>query len=149
MARATTVLRATPPFRLDLTAWALRRREKNAVDWWDDGHYSRVIVVDSDLVQLTVTQDTAGVEPTLVVTVESTTRISERVRKEAGLLVQGMLGLAVDLQPFYKLARDNAVIGPLVERFAGVRPPRFRRSSRDWSIRSRANRCPLIWESSC
>jgi DNA-3-methyladenine glycosylase II len=125
MARATTVLRATPPFRLDLTAWALRRREKNAVDRWDDGHYSRVIVVDSDLVQLTVTQDTAGLEPTLVVAVESTTRISARVRKEAGLLVQGMLGLAVDLQPFYKLARDNAVIGPLVERFAGVRPPRF------------------------
>jgi hypothetical protein len=41
MARATTVLRATPPFRLDLTAWALRRREKSAVDRWDDGHYSR------------------------------------------------------------------------------------------------------------
>ena len=36
-----------------------------------------------------------------------------------------MLGLAVDLQPFYELARDNAVIGPLVERFPGVRPPRF------------------------
>ena len=56
---------------------------------------------------------------------ESTTRISARARKEAGLLVQKMLGLAVDLQPFYKLARDNAVIGPLVEQFAGVRPPRF------------------------
>jgi DNA-3-methyladenine glycosylase II len=36
-----------------------------------------------------------------------------------------MLGLAVDMQPFYDLARDNAVIGPLVERFSGVRPPRF------------------------
>ena len=103
----------------------LRRREKNAVDRWDDGHYSRVIVVDGDPVQLTVTQDTARVEPTLVVTVESTTRISARVRKQAGLLVQRMLGLAVDLQPFHRLARDNAVIGPLVERFAGGRPPRF------------------------
>ena len=112
-------------FGWTLTAWVLRRREKNAVDRWDDGHYSRVIVVDGDPVQLTVTQDTARVEPTLVVTVESTTRISARVRKEAGLLVQRMLGLAVDLQPFYRLARDNAVIGPLVERFAGVRPPRF------------------------
>ena len=125
MARAKVVLPATPPFRLDLTAWVLRRREKNAVDRWDDGHYSRVIVVDGDPVQLTVTQDTARVEPTLVVTVESTTRISARVRKQAGLLVQRMLGLAVDLQPFHRLARDNAVIGLLVERFAGVRPPRF------------------------
>ena len=125
MARATVVLRATPPFRLDLTTWALRRRKNNVVDRWDAGHYSRVVVVDGHPVRLAVTQQVAGVQPTLVVTVESTTRISTRVRKEAGLLVQKMLGLAVDLQPFYKLARDNRVIGPLVEQFAGVRPPRF------------------------
>jgi DNA-3-methyladenine glycosylase II len=125
MAHATVALRATPPFRLDLTAWALRRRQKNAVDRWDDGHYSRVLIVDGDPVQLTITQDTAGVVPTLVVTVDSTTRISARAKREASLLVQRMLGLAVDLHPFYQLARDNAVVGPLVERFAGVRPPRF------------------------
>lgn len=125
MARATVVLPATPPFRLDLTVWALRRRKKNAVDRWDDGQYSRVILADGDLVWLTVLQETAGAEPKLILTVESTTRISERTRKAAGLLVQKMLGLAVDMQPFYDLAGDNAVIGPLVKRFSGVRPPRF------------------------
>jgi DNA-3-methyladenine glycosylase II len=125
MARATVVLPTTPPFRLDLTIWALRRRKKNAVDRWDDGQYRRIIVADGDPVRLTVTQETDGVEPKLIVTVESATRITERARKEAGLLVQKMLGLAVDLQPFYDLALDNAVIGPLVERFSGVRPPRF------------------------
>jgi DNA-3-methyladenine glycosylase II len=125
MARATVVLPVTPPFRLDLTVWALRRRAKNAVDRWEDGRYSRLIVADGDPARLTVIQETAGPEPTLVVTVESATRISTRARHEAGLLVQKMLGLAVDLQPFYKLARDDAVIGPLVERFSGVRPPRF------------------------
>ena len=61
----------------------------------------------------------------LIVTLESATRISERARKEAGLLVQKMLGLAIDMQPFYDLARDNAAIGPLVKQFYGVRPPRF------------------------
>jgi DNA-3-methyladenine glycosylase II len=125
MARATIVLPTAPPFRLDLTVWAFRRRKKNAVDRWDGGQYSRVVVADGGPVQLTVIQETAGVEPKLIVTVESTTRISERVRTDAGLLVQKMLGLAVDMQPFYDLARDNAVIGPLVERFSGVRPPRF------------------------
>jgi DNA-3-methyladenine glycosylase II len=125
LARARVVLPVSPPFRLDLTAWALRRREKNAVDRWDDGHYSRLIVVDGDPVQLTVIQELAGVEPTLVVTVKSTTGISTRVKNESGPLVTKMLGLAVDLQPFYNLARDNAVIGPIVKRFAGVRPPRF------------------------
>src|SRR3954454_506323 len=125
MALATIVLPTTAPFRLDLTVWALRRRKKNAADRWDGSQYSRVVIVDGDPVQLTVVQQQAGVEPKLIVTVESTTRISERARTGAGLLIQKMLGLAVDMQPFYDLARDNAVIGPLVERFSGVRPPRF------------------------
>ncbi len=30
-------LRPLPPFRLDLTAWVLRRRPENAVDRWDGG----------------------------------------------------------------------------------------------------------------
>src|SRR5207244_2879127 len=63
MARATVVLPTTPPFRLDLTIWALRRRKKNAVDRWDDGQYRRIIVADGDPVRLTVTQETDGVEP--------------------------------------------------------------------------------------
>jgi DNA-3-methyladenine glycosylase II len=125
MAHAAIVLPATRPFRLDLTVWALRRRSSNFVDRWDDGQYSRIIVADGGPVLLTVTQETNLAEPKLLVTVESRTRISARARKEAGLLVQKMLGLAVDLKPFYKLARDSAIIGPLVERFAGVRPPRF------------------------
>jgi DNA-3-methyladenine glycosylase II len=122
MARATVGLLATPPFRLDLTVWALRRRTKNAVDQWDGRQYSRVVVADGDLVRLTVNRET---ELKLIVTVESSTRISERARKEASLLVEKLLGLAVDMQPFYDLARDDTVIGPLVERFLGVRPPRF------------------------
>jgi len=110
---------------LDLTVWALRRRAKNAVDRWDDGQYSRVIVADGGPVRLTVSQATVGPKPTLTVAVEAVTPIRVRARQEASLLVQQVLGLAVDLQPFYKLARDDAVIGPLVERSCGVRPPRF------------------------
>jgi DNA-3-methyladenine glycosylase II len=126
MARATMVLPATPPFRLDLTVWALRRRVNNAVDRWNDGQYSRIIVTDGgDALRLQVTQEAAQPEAKLIVTAESTTRISTRTRTEARLLVEQILGLAVDLQPFYKLAQDNTIIGPLVERFAGVRPPRF------------------------
>jgi DNA-3-methyladenine glycosylase II len=125
MAHATVVVPTTRPFRLDLTVWALRRRQRNAVDRWDDGRYSRVIIADGDPVRLTVIQETAGAEPKLIVTVDSTTRIGERTRKETGLLIQKMFGLAVDLQPFYTLARDSPVIGPLAERFSGLRPPRF------------------------
>jgi DNA-3-methyladenine glycosylase II len=125
MAPATIVLPTPHPFRLDLTVWALRRREKNTVDRWHNGQYSRVVVVEGQPVLLNAIHETAGVEPALMVTVESATPISERATKEAGQLVHRTLGLGVDLQPFYELAGDDPVIGPLAERFRGVRPPRF------------------------
>ncbi len=125
MPRATIVLTTTHPFRLDLTVWALRRRRKNGVDRWDNGQYSRVIVIDGHPVRLTVTQETMDIQPKLIVTVESATRVSRRVRAQVTQLVHKMFGLTVDLRPFYELASDNAVVGPLIERFAGVRPPRF------------------------
>ena len=111
------------PFRLDLTAWALRRREKNAVDRWDGSRYTRVIAVDSSPVRLTVTQETTGAEPVLIVSLHP--GAGDQLREDTGLLVQKILGLTVDLQPFYVLARDNELLRPLVEQFSGVRPPRF------------------------
>ena len=40
------MLEPVPPFRLDLTAWALRRRPANIVDRWDGGAYRRAVKVD-------------------------------------------------------------------------------------------------------
>ena len=116
-------LSTASPFRLDLTSWALRRREKNAVDRWDGSRYTRVIAVDSSPVRLTVTQETTGAEPVLIVSLHP--GAGDQLREDTGLLVQKILGLTVDLQPFYVLARDNELLRPLVEQFSGVRPPRF------------------------
>jgi DNA-3-methyladenine glycosylase II len=125
MARTTMVLPTLHPFRLDLTVWALRRRPKNTVDSWDNGQYSRIIVADGRPARLTAVQEAADAKPTLMVTVESAEPISEQARKQAGLLVHKMFGLGVDLRPFYDLAGEDPVIGTLVERFRGIRPPRF------------------------
>ncbi len=48
-----------PPFRLDLTAWALRRRAHNAIDRWDASTYRRIVDIDGGPVALSVTQDDA------------------------------------------------------------------------------------------
>ena len=40
-------VRPVPPFRLDLTVWALRRRPRNLVDRWDGVTYRRVVVRES------------------------------------------------------------------------------------------------------
>ncbi len=54
--RGLLELHPRPPFRLDLTVWALRRREQNQIDTWDGGRYRRVLLADGVPVELTVTQ---------------------------------------------------------------------------------------------
>src|SRR5689334_8652113 len=56
------------PFRLDLTAWALRRRSHNAVDRFDASRYRRVVSIDDGgPVAVTVTQEDATSGPRLSV----------------------------------------------------------------------------------
>jgi hypothetical protein len=38
------ILRPVPPFRLDLTVWALRRRARNAIDRWNCTTDRRVVM---------------------------------------------------------------------------------------------------------
>jgi DNA-3-methyladenine glycosylase II len=125
MFRATMVLSATAPFRLDLTTWALRRRSKNTVDRWNGAQYTRIIVLDNKPAKLTITQETRAGEPALVVVVESEAALDDRIKREVGPLVQRILGLTIDLQPFYVLAAKNDSLGAVVEKFNGVKPPQF------------------------
>ena len=63
MAELTFALQPRPPFRLDLTVWALRRRAHNVVDLFDDGIWRRVLVVGKSPVGVTVRQTRRGVRP--------------------------------------------------------------------------------------
>jgi DNA-3-methyladenine glycosylase II len=47
---------ALPPFRLDLTVWALRRRPDNAIDTWDGRTYRRALEIDGATVELATVQ---------------------------------------------------------------------------------------------
>ena len=51
------IVRPIPPFRLDLTVWALRRRPRNKIDRWDGVTYRRVLVVTGRPTELTVRQE--------------------------------------------------------------------------------------------
>ena len=64
----TFVLRPIPPFRLDLTVWALRRRPRNLIDRWDGTTYRRVIVVGGRPTELAVRQAGSSAAPRLIVT---------------------------------------------------------------------------------
>ena len=93
-------LRPVPPFRLDLTVWALRRRSRNLIDRWDGTTYRRVIVLAGRPTELAVWQAASSATPTLIVTVTpppQTLLEKRRVRS----VVDRLLGLRVDLTDWY------------------------------------------------
>jgi len=113
-----------PPFRLDLTAWALRRRPENAIDRWDGRTYRRVLMIDSQAVEVAVHQSGDPDAPHLEV-LATGFRLTVRQAEVARVLLERMLGVRKDLRPFYRLATSDPRLQPLVDEFRGLKPPQF------------------------
>lgn len=124
MSQTTFSIRPVPPFRLDLTVWALRRRPENTVDRWDGSTYRRILVIDGEPADIAVRQLSGIDEPQLEVEVTCSGPVSRK--EESGrLLLERMLGLNKDLKQFYKMAARDQRLQPLVEEFRGLKPPLF------------------------
>jgi len=119
----TFVLKPKPPFRLELTAWALRRRARNVVDRWDGTTYRRVLVIDSTPLEIAVRQTGSINNPELITVV--TGPPGPIARTTVSQLLTQMLGLEIDLVPFYAMASRDRRLAPLVDEFRGLKPPRF------------------------
>lgn len=124
MTRTTFSLPARPPFRLDLTVWALRRRPDNAVDTWDGRTYRRTLQVGGGTIQLEAVQEGSPVAPRLAVTLTGA-RLDQRIEDAARAALARLLGLELDLSPFYRLAESDPFLRTLARRFRGLKPPRF------------------------
>jgi DNA-3-methyladenine glycosylase II len=124
MDRLTFSIVPVAPFRLDLTAWALRRRRQNTIDRWDGATYRRVLPFDEVPIEVAVRQSEPCDTPRLQVTLTGL-GLRPEFKEKAKLLVEKMLGLQVDLAPFYRMARHDEKLLLLVEKFRGVKPPRF------------------------
>lgn len=118
-------IKPVPPFRLDLTAWALRRRPDNIVDRWDGSTYRRVLMVGNRPVEVAVEQTGPPDEPELRISVMSEHAELREVESEISGTLDRMLGLKIDLSSFYRFAQKDPNLAPLAQRFKGVRPPRF------------------------
>jgi DNA-3-methyladenine glycosylase II len=123
-ASLTFVMRPVPPFRLDLTVWALRRRPRNLIDRWDGTTYRRVIVMGGRPTELAVRQAASPAAPRLVVMATPPPRtLLDRRRMRS--TVDRLLGLRIDLTDWYQMAADDEQLRPLADRFRGMKPPRF------------------------
>ena len=115
MVQRKLTLPVVAPFRLDLTVWALRRRKTNMIDRWDGGRYSRVLVFDNHPVRIVIVQEGTSHDPNLCVTLQCQKAITAQIEKDTLLVIKKMLGLAVDLRPFYERATENAPLRGLAE----------------------------------
>jgi DNA-3-methyladenine glycosylase II len=120
----TFALPARPPFRLDLTVWALRRRPDNAVDRWDGGVYRRTLVLQSGPLEIAVIQTAPPDRAQLQVTATGA-GLGPGDEQKLRAILCCLLGPQVDLEPFYKLAATDVRLSALAERFQGLKPPRF------------------------
>jgi DNA-3-methyladenine glycosylase II len=124
MTRGTFELTPVSPFRLDLTVWALRRRPQNAVDRWDGTTYRRVLAFPAGPVEVAVTQSMPPEAARLEVAVASQP-IRAAMRAAVTSALERLLGLRIDLKGFYQFAPQQPRLGPLAQRFLGMKPPRF------------------------
>ncbi len=110
---------------MDLTVWALRRRGSNLIDRWDGRVYGRIIPLDNVPFKVLVTSGKVSGKPIVVATLQAESISEAQQVKKIRATLQQMLGLDADMKPFYKLAEKDKQLRPLVERYRGVRPPRF------------------------
>jgi DNA-3-methyladenine glycosylase II len=118
------IIRPIPPFRLDFTVWALRRRPRNAIDRWDGTTYRRVVMIGNRVTELSIRQSGSPAVPRVIVTSTPALR-TQADRRQVHSIVERLLGLHIDLSEWYRMAHRDRRLAELADRFRGVKPPRF------------------------
>lgn len=124
MSTRSFVLRPAPPFRLDFTVWALRRRAQNTIDRWDGRSYRRALLFDGTPFELSVAQAGQTAAPRLEVDLRGP-RLTSATEEAARSALARLLGLEVDLSGFQVRAGRDPALRKLADRYRGVKPPRF------------------------
>lgn len=124
MTHGTFELTPVSPFRLDLTAWTLRRRSHNIVDRWDGMTYRRVLTLPTGLLEVAVTQPSRSKTARLRVAVDGQPATAE-VRANVKAALERLLGLRIDMAEFNQFAAHHRRLKALANRFRGMKPPRL------------------------
>ena len=117
-------LAPAPPFRLDLTVWALRRRRENAIDRWDGETYRRVLPLADGLVEFAVRQ-TGSTERARIEVCVRGPRVRASTKSQVTAALERLLGLRIDMTDFYRFASSQRRLDRLAAEFRGMKPPRF------------------------
>lgn len=94
------------------------------MDRWD-ATYRRALITDGEPVVVELLQTGSAAAPVLVVTVSSAIELTATRLHQVQHVVERLLGLGIDLEPFYEMASADPHLHVLKDRFIGVKPPRF------------------------
>jgi len=94
-------LKPVAPFRLDLTAWVLRRRPSNLIDRWNGEMYRRVLVLKNTPLEVAVIQSARAETARLRVTLTGR-RLGPEAKRLATQSLERLLGLRIDLSQFHR-----------------------------------------------
>lgn len=83
-----------------------------------------VLMLNGKPCEVAATQIAAPNSPRLQVAITGA-RLTSDVKMVTTSSLERLLGIRIDLTGFYRLAARDANLGPLAERFRGLKPPRF------------------------
>ncbi|MFN2385339.1 MAG: DNA-3-methyladenine glycosylase [Thermoanaerobaculia bacterium] len=117
---ARFVFRPSPPYSLARTA-ARFTRWPEAVDRFDGRTYRRLLPLGRSGLLVEVSQVGSARQPALSVRLRGAQAATPAARRAAERVVRIGLGAGLDARPFLHAFRDDALLGPLLARFRGLR----------------------------
>ena len=108
------------PYSFDFTVARFMRFASENVDLVEGGQYRRLLAAGRQLALATVADVGTVAKPRLAVALDSPSRAPVR-HAEFEAQLRHILCTDLDLRPFYRLARKDELLAPLVPRFRGLR----------------------------
>ncbi|MDE0028527.1 MAG: hypothetical protein OXU42_03865 [Deltaproteobacteria bacterium] len=108
------------PYSFDFTVARFMRFASESVDLVEDGQYRRLLADGRQLALATVTNAGTVAKPRLAVVLHSPSRAPLKLAGFAAQL-RHVLCTDLDLRPFYRMARGDGLLAPMVSRFRGLR----------------------------
>jgi DNA-3-methyladenine glycosylase II len=115
-------LTPTPPYSFDLTVHRFVRFKDEIVDRVEPKRYQRLLAVDGRLVLATVTDAGTTAKPVLQVELHGDRKV-DLTRPEIAAQLRHILCTDLDIKPFYRLVKDDELLGPIAPRFRGLKIP--------------------------
>ena len=108
------------PYSFDFTAARFMRFASENVDLAAQGQYRRLLAAGRQIALATVTDVGTVARPQLSVTLQSPSKTPLKLAAFE-MQLRHILCTDLDLNPFYRLARKDDMLAPLVRRFRGLR----------------------------